>query len=184
MKTYTYIDNSNLFIEGRRVSAVAKGMAPSIYDAMNHYILDHDWEVSYRELHNFLCGQNKSEIGGAKLWGSPPPGDTFWSYVEKQGFEKTVFDKNYQGKEKKIDVAIAHSITKDAYTIIDKEKDEIALVAGDKDFVPVVEDLVKEGYNVQVVFWDHVAKELRDAASNFLSLDKYLTVIGKYKTGC
>lgn len=181
MKTYTYIDNSNLFIEGRRVSAVAKGMAPNIYDAMNHRILDFDWEISYRDLHDFLCGQNKSEIGGAKLWGSPPPGDTFWNHIERQGFEKTVYDKNFQGKEKKVDVAIAHAITKDAYTVIDKDNDEIALVAGDKDFEPVVSDLVSEGYKVQVVFWDHAAKELRDAASEFLSLNQYLTVIGKYK---
>lgn len=102
MKTYTYIDNSNLFIEGRRVSAVSKYMAPNIYDAMNYNILDYDWEVSYRELHNFLCKRNNSEIGGAKLWGSPPPGDNFWNHVEKQGFKKEVYDRNSQGKEKKL----------------------------------------------------------------------------------
>jgi hypothetical protein len=182
MKTYTYIDNSNLFIEGRRVSAVEKGMASDIYEAMNHGILDFDWIVAYRDLHDFLCGQNKSEIGGAKLWGSPPPGDEFWNHVERQGFQKTVYDRNYQGKEKKVDVAIAHAITKDAYTIIDKENDEIALVAGDKDYEPVVTDLVSEGFKVQVVFWDHAAQELRKAASSFLSLNRYLTTIGKYKS--
>lgn len=181
MKTYTYIDNSNLFIEGRRVSAVHKGMAPNIYDAMNYGILDYNWELNYRDLHDFLCGQNKSEIGGAKLWGSPPPGDGFWSHVERQGFQKTVYDKNFQGKEKKVDVAIAHAITKDAYTAIDKSNSEIALVAGDKDFEPVVSDLVAEGFKVQVVFWDHAAQELKNAASEFISLNKYLSVIGKYK---
>jgi len=181
MKTYTYIDNSNLFIEGRRVSAVQMGMASNIYEAMNNRILDYSWEVSYRDLHDFLCGQNKSEIGGAKLWGSPPPGDSFWNNVEQHGFQKTVYDKNFQGKEKKVDVAIAYAITKDAYTVIDKNIDEIALVAGDKDFEPVVSDLVAEGYKVQVVFWEHAAQELKDAASSFISLDQYLTVIGKYK---
>ena len=84
-------------------------------------------------------------------------------------------------KEKKVDVAIAHAITKDAYTIIDKSSSEIALVAGDKDFEPVVSDLVAEGFKVQVVFWDHAAQELKNAASSFLSLNKYLSIIGKYK---
>lgn len=181
MKTFTYIDNSNLFIEGRRVSAVAKEMASNIYEAMNFGILDFSWNIDYRDLHLFLCGQNKSEIGAAKLWGSPPPGDTFWNHVERQGFTKTVYDKNFGGKEKKVDVAIAHAMTKDAYTIINKSEDEITLVAGDKDFEPVVSDLVNEGFNVQVVFWDHAAKELKDAASSFLSINKYLNTIGKYR---
>lgn len=50
--------------------------------------------------------------------------------------------------------------------------------------MPVVSDLVKEGFNVQVVFWDHAAKELRDSASSFISLNPYLTIIGKYKSVC
>lgn len=95
--------------------------------------------------------------------------------------KKTVYDKNFQGKEKKVDVAIAHAITKEAYTIIDKDNDEIALVAGDKDFEPVVSDLVSEGFKVQVVFWEHAAQELKNAATSFISLNQYLTVIGKYK---
>lgn len=56
MKTYTYVDNSNLFIEGRRVAAVSNGMAPNIYDAMNYRILDHSWDIDYGKLHEFLCG--------------------------------------------------------------------------------------------------------------------------------
>ncbi|MBL9151968.1 MAG: NYN domain-containing protein [Verrucomicrobiales bacterium] len=179
MKIYTYVDNSNLFIEGRRVSAVSKGMAPNIYDAMNHGILDHSWNVDYGKLHRFLCGTNKAEIGGAKLWGSLPPSDSFWDMVKRKGFDHTVFDKNFQGKEKKVDVAIAHGMTKDAYTVIDKKVDEITLVAGDKDFVPVVEDLVAEGFKVEVVFWDHAARELRDAATSFVSLNPHLTLLGR-----
>ena len=63
MKNYTYIDNSNLFIEGRRVAAVENGMAPNIYDAMNFRIFDHSWNVDYGKLHQFLCGTNNKEIG-------------------------------------------------------------------------------------------------------------------------
>jgi uncharacterized LabA/DUF88 family protein len=65
----------------------------------------------------------------------------------------TVYDRSQAGKEKKVDVAIAHRMTKDAYTIINRASAELTLVAGDKDYVPVVEDLVKEGFHVVVAFW-------------------------------
>jgi len=84
------------------------------------------------------------------------------------------YERNAANKEKKVDMAIGHRMTKEAYTIIDKVHDELTLVAGDKDFVPVVEDLVSEGFTVQVVFWEHAAKELKEAASSFISLDPYL----------
>jgi NYN domain-containing protein len=141
MLTYTYVDNSNVFIEGQRVSAVAKGLAPNIYEAMNQRILDYDWNIDYGRLHELLCG-DRGTVGCARLWGSPPPGDSFWAMVESKGWKNTVFDRNFAGKEKKVDVAIAHAITKDAYTILNKTTDELTLVAGDSDYVPVVRDLV------------------------------------------
>jgi len=64
-------------------------------------------------------------------------------------------------------------MTKDAYTIIDKSKDELLLVSGDSDYVPVVVDLTSEGYKVEVAFWDHAARELKDAATKFISLNQY-----------
>ena len=172
MKTYTYIDNSNVYIEGSRIAAVKNGLAKNIFDAMNNYTTDPSWQLDYGRLHMFLCGNNKNEIGAARLWGSPPPSDTFWEMVKRKGFDVKTYEKSH-GKEKKVDVAIAHRMTKDAYTIIDKANDEITLVAGDKDFVPVITDLVAEGYNVQVAFWGHGAIELRSVASSFLDLDQF-----------
>lgn len=74
---------------------------------------------------------------------------------------------------KKVDVATAHAITKDAYTKIDKSNSEIVLVAGDKEYVPVINDLKSEGFSVVVVFWDHAAKELKESATKFISLDPW-----------
>ncbi len=172
-KTYTYVDNSNVFIEGQRVSAVKKGMATDIKDASDRSILDASFRLDYGKLHELICG-DKKDVAAARLWGSPPPGDSFWKMVEAKGFEVKTFDRNQQGKEKKVDVGMAHRVTKDAYTLVDKANSEITLLTGDKDFVPVVEDLVREGFNVCVAFWGHAAKELRDAASEFFDLDDYV----------
>jgi hypothetical protein len=170
MATYAYIDNSNLYIEGTRVSAVKKGLVHSFAEAMERGIVDHAWQMDYGKLYEFICGEDAV----ARLWGSPPPGDSFWNMLHRKGFNPTVYDKNVVGKEKKVDVAIGARMTKDAYTVIDKEKDEILLVAGDSDYVPVLEDLKSEGYRVEVAFWDHsTAREVKALADKFVSLTQY-----------
>lgn len=62
---------------------------------------------------------------------------------------------------------------------IDPKNDEITLVAGDKDYVPVVEDLVGEGFKVDIVFWEHAASELKNAASSFFNLNPHLSTLTK-----
>lgn len=178
-RNFVYVDNSNVFIEGSRLSAVAKGLpgAGTLVEAMTNHVVDHDWKLDYGALHQFACG-DPSEIGAAHLWGSPPPGDSFWAMVERFGFEVVKFDRSVAGKEKKVDVAIAHRITKDAYSgRVRKGIDEITLVSGDKDFVPVVEDLVAGGFTVDVVFWNHGAAELKAAATRFVNLDPHLDTL-------
>jgi len=169
--TYTYVDNSNFFIEGQRAAAVAAGMALDIYDAIDRRVFDFTWKPDYGKLHGLICGAKK-QIGAAKLWGSPPPSDSFWKMVEKHGFKVKTYERSH-GKEKKVDVAIAYEIAKDTPKI-DRGSSEITLIAGDKDFVPVIEDLVSEGYNVCVAFWDHAAIEMKQKATSFFSLNAYL----------
>ena len=40
--------------------------------------------------------------------------------------------------------------------------------------VPTVTELTADGYQVEVVFWNHAAAELKHAATKFISLDKHL----------
>jgi uncharacterized LabA/DUF88 family protein len=173
MISYTYIDNSNVFIEAQRVSAIKKGMAVDLHDAIERRVFDWGYKLDYGKLYSYLCGDGQ-EVGCAKLWGSPPPSDSFWNMVKQKGFEVKTYDRSAAGKEKKVDVAIAHAITKDAYTLINKDTSEIILVAGDKDYMPVIEDLKSEGFKVIVVFWDHAARELKETATKFISLNQWL----------
>jgi len=68
-------------------------------------------------------------------------------------------------------------MTKDAYTQADKDADIITLVAGDKDYVPAIKPLVADGFKVDVVFWNHAATELKEAASEFINLNPHLNNI-------
>lgn len=167
MTTYTYVDNSNLYIEGSRVSAVKKGMAKNIVEAMKNGIVDHGWMLDYGKLYKYVSGQDTV----AKLWGSPPPGDSFWKMVGRAVFKTQVYNKNAGNKGKKVDVDIAITMMEDALTVIDKENDDILLVAGDSDFVPIVAKLISLGYKVEVAFWGQAARELRETAINFFELD-------------
>ena len=175
---YIYVDNSNLYIEGRRVSAVAQRLARDIYDAMKNDILDHGYTISFGKLHEFLCGQDKRQIKRAALFGSrPPPNDGIWQYAKKAGFELHLEDRNYANKEKKIDTGIATLLTKDAYKNGNPKDDLFVLVAGDGDYVPTINTLQDDGFKVEVVFWNHASRELKEAASKFIELDGFLDML-------
>lgn len=175
MSDFIYVDNSNLYIEGRRVAAVAAGLSPSIYDAMRDGTFDHGYTISFGKLHDFLTGNDLSKIKRAALFGSrPPPNDSIWRFAEKAGFELHLEDRNVNNKEKKIDTGIATLLTKDAYKNGKPNQDTFVLVAGDADYVPTVNELRKDGYVVEVVFWNHAARELKEAANKFVSLDPHL----------
>jgi len=172
---YIYIDNSNLYIEGKRVSAVKNGLAMNIYDAMNNRIIDQAYTISFGRLHEFVAGADQSKIARAALFGSrPPPNDGIWRYAKHAGFELILEDRNIANKEKKIDTGIVSAMVRDAYKSVNASSDTIVLVAGDGDFVPPVRQLVEDRFNVEVVFWDHAARELKEVCSKFISLNDHL----------
>ena len=173
MSELIYVDNSNVFIEGQRVSAVAQGLAVNIFSAMNSQILDGTYKLDFGRLHEFVAGDK--EIKRCMLFGSkPPPNDSLWAAARRVGFEVVVEDRNVANKEKKIDTGIVAEMMRDAYTIAEKENDTITLVAGDGDYVPAVRPLVDDGFRVEVAFWNHASQELKNASSTFIGLDDFL----------
>ncbi len=177
MADWIYVDNSNVFIEGKRVSAVQSGLAPTIYDAFEHRILDHNYRMSFGKLYQFVCGNNKSETARAMLFGSrPPENDEIWNIARRAGFEVITHDRNFANKEKKIDTGIVAALTRDAYKNANTN-DIFTIVSGDNDYVPAIQQLREDGFRVEVVFWDHAGYELKEVASKFISLDPYLDAL-------
>ena len=175
MSELVYVDNSNVFIEGRRVSAVQSGLALNIREAMNNGILDNSYKIDFGRLHNFIAGSDKRKVKRCMLFGSrPPPNDSLWQIAERAGFEVVVEDRNVANKEKKIDTGVVVAMIRDAYTIAEKNSDTITLVAGDGDFVPAIRQLVKDGFEVEVAFWAHASKELKEVATKFIELNPIL----------
>ena len=174
MADWIYVDNSNVFIEGQRVSAVSKGMALDIYDAIDNRILDCDYRMSFGKLYTFVTGTSKSTASRAMLFGSrPPQNDAIWDMAKRAGFEVVTHDRNIANKEKKIDTGIVAALTRDAYRNAASD-DVFTIVAGDSDYVPAIEQLRSDGFQVDVVFWEHASREIKTACSRFVSLNPYL----------
>src|ERR1041384_4115271 len=113
-----YVDNSNVWIEGMHAAAVARGLAPDIWTAMEHRICDHSWKIDFGKLYEFAGGK-RSEVGRAVLYGSrPPPNDSVWEIAKRKGFEVVVHDRNVRNKEKKIDTGIVTDIVADSYELM------------------------------------------------------------------
>ena len=174
MANFLYVDNSNVWIEGMHVSAVATGFAPDIWTAQDQRLCDYGWKMDFGRLHDFAGGK-AHEVGRAVLYGSrPPANDSLWAVAQRKGFEVVVHDRNVRNCEKKIDTSIASDMVADSYARM-SAGDEITLVAGDSDYVPTIQNhLVPRGFPVIVVFWDHAAKELKEAATRFVSLNPFL----------
>jgi uncharacterized LabA/DUF88 family protein len=181
MANFLYVDNSNVWIEGMHVAAVANGHAPTIWDALENRICDYAWKMDFGKLYQFAGGDQK-DVGRAVLYGSRPPvNDSLWSIAKSRGFEVVVYDRNIQNREKKVDTSIAADMIADSYELMKPDTDEVTLVSGDRDLVPAVEKLRRRGFKVDVVFWDHASVELRNAASSFVSLNQHLNLLALTK---
>jgi uncharacterized LabA/DUF88 family protein len=174
MPNFVYVDNSNVWIEGMHVSAVVSGHVPDIWTAIQQKICDYNWKMDFGKLFNFAGGA-PIDVGRAVLFGSrPPKNDSLWVAAEKMGFEVVVQDRNASNREKRIDTGIVTELVADCYEFMKPESDIITLVAGDGDYVPTIERVRKRGMRFDVVFWDHASRDLKNAATNFISLNPYL----------
>ncbi|MGB7317626.1 MAG: hypothetical protein WBC85_06635, partial [Planktotalea sp.] len=65
MSDWIYVDNSNVFIEGQRVSAVAQSMEANIYDAMNNSTFDPEYRMDFGKLYQFIAGDEPADSARA-----------------------------------------------------------------------------------------------------------------------
>ncbi len=165
---YLFVDNSNIWIEGKKASGRQKTPpVPSNYN----------YRIEYGDLlKHVMEGRSLGAI--PQLYGSePPPNDSVWRMIESKGYDVNVFKRNFFGKEKGVDMRLGLDVAKLIYRPPSK-KGVLILVAGDADFVPVVEDAKAEGWTVEVWYWSNAAADLKGAADRFENLDSAIYTIG------
>ncbi|WP_458094199.1 NYN domain-containing protein [Roseomonas sp. WA12] len=173
MTHLAYVDCSNLFIEGQKVSAVARGMAHSLHDAKQRGVIDFEYRLDLYRLMDLLVraeGPTRAAVFGSVT----DTNEGLWRHAAKAGFEVVTVERGFSGKEKRVDTSVVTRMCRDAYRFGDPRRDRITLVAGDGDYEPTVRQLVADGFQVTVLYWSHASRELREAATAFLRLDSYL----------
>lgn len=70
MGKFIYIDNSNVWIEGKYYSAVKKNMVANIFDAHENKICDMPWGYDFGKLLNISCEGDVASLKRAVLYGS------------------------------------------------------------------------------------------------------------------
>ena len=170
MSYFVFVDNSNVWIEGKFASAVAQGWAKNIYDAHSRKCDDRAWRIDFGKLLNCVTNGNISNIKKAVLFGSKPPhNDSLWKAMANAQFEVVALDRNVANKEKAVDTGITAKIAKSLYKDA-SEGDTFVLVMGDKDFKPALEAIREENCKSVVAFWDNAAAELIGEADEFIDL--------------
>ncbi|CAG8573142.1 7830_t:CDS:2 [Ambispora gerdemannii] len=132
---YVFVDNSNLFIEGKYT--VGRIERADIFDyqrnsyQLNQLYIDH--------------GRSDPVIVGSR----PPPNDSLWDRMKNQGFSVTVYDR-VANKEKKVDMEVGNSIVDSIYI---NDPGVILLIAGDGDYYPSLTRALDRNWKIEVWFW-------------------------------
>lgn len=177
MGYYVFVDNSNVWIEGKYASAVKKGMAKNVVDAHTQKISDNAWKIDFGKLLSCAVDGDLQAVKEAVIVGSKPTQkDSLWKAMEAAGFKVETQQRNSSNKEKKIDTGIVQKINRTLFKE-SEEGDIFVLVLGDSDYVPTVEDIEAENRKVKIVFWNNVAGELLASASEYKCLNDHMDEI-------
>ena len=166
-KAYVFVDNSNVWIEGKKISG-RKSKPP--VPANSFYRID------YGKLLKHVL-DSRGLAAEPKLYGSePPPNDSVWEMIRSKGFDVKIFQRNIYNKEKGVDMRMGLDIVK--LVLSQPEKAPVVIVAGDADFIPVVDDGQAAGWKIEAWYWKQAADNLKKAVDRFMVLDSALYTIG------
>jgi uncharacterized LabA/DUF88 family protein len=139
------VDNSNIFIEGKKFSAKQKG----IYKASPFDLdpIDPSWRIDFGNL--LLTVSEGRIVEKAILVGSrPPQSDTVWKKAETQGFDVTVHNRSSSNEEKAVDTELVAQGTELICTL--SSPMDLILLSGDGDFVPLVSVAHRRKWSVEM----------------------------------
>ncbi|MDR1931836.1 MAG: NYN domain-containing protein, partial [Spirochaetales bacterium] len=128
------VDNSNVFIEGRKFAARNKGLVKQSDDQYDP--VDWSWRIDFGSLLKQVANGHK--IIKAILVGStPPPNDSLWNAAKSQGFEVITHERSHStGEEKAVDTELVARGLKIIYK--HPAPAILKLLSGDRDFLPLI----------------------------------------------
>ena len=73
MSYFVFVDNSNVWIEGKFVAGVKNGWAANIFEAHQKRAQDDSWRIDFGKLLAFVTDNHTADVKRAILYGSKPP---------------------------------------------------------------------------------------------------------------
>jgi len=173
-KCVVLVDNSNVFIPGKKFSAFQKGM---LAPPGGKQPSDPSWRIDFGGLLNVLA--DGRDIHAAILVGSrPPPNDSVWRAAGRL-FTVFVHDRDVNNKEKAVDTELVAQGTE----IICMAPEPMALViaSGDRDFIPLVRVAQRHGWEVEMCAFSTSSSKYGEMASTVdkvRPLDPHFATVG------
>lgn len=171
------VDNSNVWIEGKKHSAKLKGITSATGDK---YIDDPSWRIDFGKLLSTIS--EGKEIKQAILVGSRPPiSDSIWKAAKENGFVVKVHDRNYAGKEKAVDTELVAQGTE---IICTTDACILKLLSGDRDFIPLINIATKRGWETEMWAFTNAFKtngQMAQTVTRIKPLDDVFDKIGRYE---
>ena len=150
MDLFLFIDNSNLFIEMRRVAQLVFNYDDNLLRRVR---------VDFGRLLDYV--KKDRELKQAILVGSvPPPNDSLWARLRQLGIELKVYERSpITDREREVDQELVNCIRDTMEE--SNPPGVIALVSGDGGYVTTLERCVRRGWAVEVYFWRQAAATLK-----------------------
>lgn len=165
-KVHLFVDNSNMKIEGGRLLYAKRNnggrRGPQV---------DSSYQLDWGKfIHLVKSRGNRMLAQVPTLYGSrPPPDDSVWEEIRREGFDVRLFDRNIRDKEKGVDMEMGMDVVERLLQVHPPET--LVIAAGDADFIPIVERAKRRGWAVEVWFWGNAAQDMKNAAT-FVDMDK------------
>ncbi|CAG8642992.1 3920_t:CDS:2, partial [Paraglomus occultum] len=162
---HLFIDNSNIWIEGKYTVGNLERLGTFDSDRNSYCFkqlqIDHG-----RLLTTVQCGR---KLGSAPLviGSCPSPNDSLWARVRDQGFKVNIFDGDIGShREKKIKLVLPAT-----ETIMSSDPGVLVLIAGDRDYRPLVKQAQKLNWTAETWFWSSGTSRLLKSDTIFRSLN-------------
>ncbi len=170
-----FVDGSYAMLGAQQLSAVRRGFAGSVVEAMERGICDRAARLHYRRLHDFLV--EPTSRFPARLFTSAPDESSALRITRLMcecGFLPYIAVRAGGSREKRVDTEMAISLVEETCEL--PRGAVVTLVAGDDDFTPAVQRLVRRGLEIDLVGWEYsISRELQSLARRVLTLDRHFT---------
>jgi uncharacterized LabA/DUF88 family protein len=173
-KCVILVDNSNVFIEGQKASAKAKGIVPATLS--DKQLSDIYWRIDFASLLSELA-EGRPILEAFLVGSRPPPKDAVWEMAKQGGFKVITHDRDSHNREKAVDTELAVQGT--MAVAMAPEPGVLVIASGDRDFIPLVKMAQSRGWSAEMAAFGSSFSGHGEMATTVNRIRLLDTVIGK-----